>query len=120
MAETYIIAEPCDKGTRLDSFLSERLEDLSRSAVQNIIENSGVLFSDKVLKKNYKLEGNETFIVEIPEVKETEIIPEDIPLNIVYEDNDIVVINKPRGMVVHPAVGNWSGTLVNALMYHCG
>lgn len=120
MAETQIKSDLTDKGSRLDSFLCQKLEELSRNSIQNIIEVGGVSLNGKVLKKNYKLDGGETFSVDIPELKTVEITAENIPIDIIYEDEDIVVINKPRGMVVHPAVGNWSGTLVNALMYHCG
>ena len=78
------------------------------------------MLMEKRSKKNYKLAGGEVLTVIMPELREVDLAAEDIPLDIVYEDEDIVVVNKPRGMVVHPAVGNWSGTLVNALMFHCG
>ena len=105
---------------RADSFLSTQLEDMTRSAVQSLIEDGAVLLRGRPIKKNYKVAAGDVLDVTVPEPKEVEITPEDIPLDVVYEDGDIIVVNKPQGMVVHPAVGNWSGTLVNALMYHCG
>lgn len=108
-----------DTGKRLDSFLSERLS-LTRSAAAKLISDGNVTLFDKPVNKNYKLKGNESFGVVLPEPELCEAIPENIPLDIVYEDNDIIVVNKPQGMVVHPAAGNPNGTLVNALMYHCG
>lgn len=104
-----------DIGTRLDVFISQKL-NISRNAAASIIDGGGVSSH----KKNYKVEEGDVIEVSLPEVKEAEIVPEDIPLDIVYEDRDLLVINKARGMVVHPAAGNWSGTLVNALMFHCG
>ncbi|WP_122789745.1 RluA family pseudouridine synthase [Intestinibacillus sp. Marseille-P6563] len=115
-----IISRPEDKGKRLDTFLAEQCEDLTRNMAQIMIESGRVTSNEKVLKKNYKLSGNEVIDIEVVEPQSTEIVPENLPLDIVYEDADIIVINKKRGMVVHPAVGNWTGTLVNALMYHCG
>ena len=107
-------------GKRLDRFLTEQLPDLSRSALQNLLEAGQITVDGKAVKKNYKIRGGEVVSVEIPEPQAVDILAENIPLDIVYEDADMVVINKPRGMVVHPAPGNWTGTLVNALMYHCG
>lgn len=114
-----VCANENDKGKRLDAFLSEVIEDATRSYVQKIIDNGNVQIKDKKITKNgNKLKGNETVIVNIPEDEILDIIPQDIPLNIIYEDKDIVVINKVPGMVVHPAHGNYTGTLVNALLYH--
>ena len=93
---------------------------LTRSAAQGLLAEHAVSSNGQILKKNHKLTGNETITVQLPELREVDITPENIPLDIVYEDMDIIVVNKPRGMVVHPAAGNWDGTLVNALMYHCG
>lgn len=107
-------------GKRLDRFLTEQMPDLSRSALQNLLEAGKITVDGKAVKKNYKIRGGEVVLVEIPEPQAVDILAENIPLDIVYEDADMVVINKPRGMVVHPAPGNWTGTLVNALMYHCG
>lgn len=109
-----------DAGKRIDSWLSEHIDGLTRSAVQNLLSEQAVNADGKSVKKNYKLAGGEVLTITMPELREVDLAAEDIPLDIVYEDEDIVVVNKPRGMVVHPAVGNWSGTLVNALMFHCG
>lgn len=120
MNEHILSAMSEDAGKRIDSYLSEQIEGLTRSAAQNLLSDGAVVVKGKKLKKNYKLLGGEQITVTIPALRETELLPENIPLDIVYEDADIIVVNKPRGMVVHPAAGNWSGTLVNALMYHCG
>ena len=109
-----------DAGQRLDSFLAKHIDGLTRNAIQILISSGNVACNGSCLKKNYKIKGDEILSVTVPEPQQTNIIPENIPIDIVYEDNDLLVVNKPRGMVVHPAVGNWSGTLVNALMYHCG
>ncbi len=109
-----------DAGKRLDSFLAQSIDEITRNAVQLLIQSGNVQCNGEALKKNYKIHGNETLIVTIPDAQTTDILPENIPIDIVYEDEDLLVVNKARGMVVHPAVGNWSGTLVNALMYHCG
>ena len=115
-----IVISAEEQGSRLDRVLSGRFPDMTRSSLQGLIESGAVSKDGKPLKKNYKVCENDRISVELPEPKEVEIQPEDIPLDVVYEDADIVVVNKPRGMVVHPAPGNWSGTLVNALMYQCG
>lgn len=107
-------------GLRVDSWLADQIDGLTRSAVQNLVSEQAVCCDGKPLKKNYKLVGGECIVVTLPELREVDLVPENIPLDVVYEDNDLIVVNKPRGMVVHPAPGNWSGTLVNALMYHCG
>lgn len=106
-------------GERIDKFLSCRLEEVSRSYIQKLIKEGHVSVNGKSVKANYKLGAGDEISVEIPEAKEPDILPEDIPLDILYEDQDILVVNKPKGMVVHPAAGHYSGTLVNALMYHC-
>ncbi len=103
---------------RLDLYVSEALE-ITRSSAQILIENGCVTVNGKTEAKNYRLRENDEIVIDEPEPKEISLEPENIPLNIVYEDNDIIVINKPSGMVVHPANGNESGTLVNALLYHC-
>lgn len=115
MNKVRIIAEVSDEGTRLDVFISQKL-NISRNAATALIESGGVFG----LKKNYKVVAGDEIEVILPELKPADIEPEDIPLDIVYEDDDLLVINKARGMVVHPAAGHFSGTLVNALMYHCG
>lgn len=108
-----------DINKRLDVFISEKLEGKSRSYVQGLIEEEKVKVNEKLKKSNYKLKLNDSVIIEIPEATTLEVEKEDIPLDILYEDNDVIVINKPQDMVVHPAPGNYSGTLVNALLYHC-
>ncbi len=113
---TFTVDNP---GVRIDAFLSNEIADLSRSFIQKLIEDESILVNDKATKSNYKIRLNDKIYVCIPEPKEVEIVPENIPLDIVYEDDDIIIINKPKGMVVHPAAGHLSGTLVNALMYHC-
>lgn len=107
-------------GARLDVVLGQQLPELSRSAAQKLMDNGLVTCGGKAVKKNYKVSPGDCIVVILPEPEPAEILPENIPLDILYEDNDIVVINKPRGMVVHPAPGHTSGTLVNALLYHCG
>lgn len=106
-------------GVRIDKFLAENLPDFSRSYLQGLIQNGDITVNEKKVKSNYKLNSNDAILINIPEVREQEILAENIPLDILYEDEDIIVINKPKGMVVHPAAGHYSGTLVNALMYHC-
>lgn len=113
-------AEKEDVGTRIDVFLAENMEDLSRSGVQKLIDEGMITLNGGKTKANYKLREKDIIDVTVPEVKEVEILPEDIPLDILYEDTDVIVVNKPQGMVVHPAPGHTSGTLVNALMFHCG
>ena len=110
--------EPKDAGKRLDAYLAEYTE-LSRSASAKLIESGAVTVNEKKVEKKYQLKDCDEVEVVLPEPEEYEAVPEDIPLDIVYEDSDIIVINKPSGMVVHPAPGNYTGTLVNALLYHC-
>lgn len=104
---------------RLDVYVSEALE-VTRSNAQTLIEQGLVFVNGRAESKNYKLRVGDDVQAQEPELRELDAVPENIPLNIVYEDDHIIVINKPSGMVVHPAVGNESGTLVNALLYHCG
>ncbi len=113
-----IASEPFDVGKRADAFLAERTE-LTRSAAARLIEEGSVTLFGKAFSKNYKLRLGDVFDVTLPEPEDCEAAPQDIPLDIVYEDSDIIVINKPKGMVVHPAAGNPDGTLVNALLFHC-
>ena len=108
-----------EKGQRLDVFVVERFPELSRSHVQKLIEQGNVLVDGMVRKANYKLRGGEAVQVTVPQAEPISVEPEDIPLDILYEDKDIIVVNKARSMVVHPASGVYSGTLVNALLYHC-
>ena len=107
-------------GMRLDKFLSDEREDMSRSYIQQLIDAGNISVNDKKAKASYKIRKGDKITLAIPEPEELSIEPENIPLDIVYDDNDIVIINKPQGMVVHPAAGHYSGTLVNALMYHFG
>ena len=106
-------------GERADAAVARLCPELTRSAAQKLLEEGRVTCRSKALKKNDRLTEGDCLEVTLPEVQETAIEPENIPLDIVYEDGDVIVINKPKGMVVHPAAGHWSGTLVNALMYHC-
>lgn len=108
------------EGLRLDAYLPEVQEALSRNAVQKLLEKGEILVNGKPVKKNYKVKQGDEIQFSLPEPENVDILPENIPLDIVYEDEDVIVINKPKGLVVHPAPGHWSGTLVNALMYHCG
>ena len=108
-----------EKGIRLDQFVATNA-DLTRSAAARLIEDGSVTVNGKTVAKNYKVNKGDVVEVTLPEPEASEALPENIPLDIVYEDDDIIVINKPVGMVVHPAAGNPSGTLVNALLYHCG
>ncbi len=104
---------------RLDKYLVSQLEDFTRSAVSKLIEGGQVKVNDKTASKNYKCKAGDRVEIEIPDPVELDVTAENIPLDIVYEDSDLLVVNKPKGMVVHPAAGNYSGTLVNALLYHC-
>lgn len=106
-------------GDRIDKYISENSSSMSRSAVASIIEKGGVQVNGKEVSKNYKIRENDKITVVVPEPEELDAKPENIPLDIVYEDDDLLVVNKPKGMVVHPAAGNYTGTLVNALLYHC-
>ena len=105
--------------TRLDSYLSEQFEDMSRSRIQGLIKDGMITVNGKTVKTGYTLIDGDIIDTNIPEPEEISIEAEDIPLDIVYEDDDVIVVNKPKDMVVHPANGHYSGTLVNALMYHC-
>ncbi|MCQ2910771.1 MAG: RluA family pseudouridine synthase [Clostridia bacterium] len=105
--------------TRIDSFLSDNFDDYSRSFIQKIIKDGNVLVNDKVCKASYVISEGDIITLNVPDTKELEVVPEDIPIEIIYEDDDIVIVNKPKGMVVHPAPGNDNGTLVNALLYKC-
>ncbi|BBB93014.1 MAG TPA: RluA family pseudouridine synthase [Methylomusa anaerophila] len=112
-------AAHAEKGTRLDVFIAAKIPSLSRSHIQRLIAAECVWVNSKTVKANYKVQINDKIEITIPEVEPIDVIPESIPLDILYEDQDIIVINKPRGMVVHPAAGNYRGTLVNALLEHC-
>ena len=114
---TYVVTSG-DVGKRLDAYVAESTE-LSRSAAAKLIESGDVTVCGRCEQKKYALKEGDTVTVTLPEPEEYEAVAENIPLNIIYEDDDIIVINKPTGMVVHPAPGNYTGTLVNALLYHC-
>lgn len=109
-----------DIGTRLDSFLSRRVEGLTRSAAARLLAEGCVTCDGAVPGKSYRIAGGEELCVTLPKAEEPEAVPQDIPLDVVYEDEDVIVVNKPVGMVVHPAPGHPDGTLVNALLHHCG
>ena len=111
---------PDNAKERLDSFLATALEDVTRSAAQRLIEEGRVTVNGKTVAKSCKLTGQEVIEVDLPEPEAIEAVPQDIPLDVVYEDEDVIVVNKPVGLVVHPAPGHPDGTLVNALLYHCG
>lgn len=120
MVNAHLISVPPEKaGERIDKIISSALEPMSRSAVQKIIDEGAVSIGGTVISKNYKVRHGDVIKVIIPEARELEVAAENIPLDIRYEDDDLLVVNKPKGMVVHPAAGNYDGTLVNALLYHC-
>ena len=108
-----------EASARLDKFISEKEEELSRSRVQALIDEGAILINGKEVKANYKVKAQDVVSIEVEDDRELDVTPEDIPLDICYEDEDVLVINKPKGMVVHPANGNQSGTVVNAVLYHC-
>ena len=120
MSALTLPVPPEAAGVRIDAWLAEQREDLTRSAAARLLEDGQVTAGDKPLPKNYRLRGGETLTVLLPEVQETELLAQDIPLDVVYEDEDVIVLNKPKGLVVHPAPGHADGTLVNALLHHCG
>lgn len=113
-------ALPEDAGERLDAFLARRLENVTRSAAARLCQDGQVVSGGKPLAKNARLTGGETIQVTLPDPEASEAVPQNIPLDVVYEDADVIVVNKPKGLVVHPAPGHPDGTLVNALLYHCG
>ena len=108
-----------NKNQRLDAFLASSLDGLTRSQATRLIESGEVAVNERAVSKSYKLAGGEDIAVTLPEPEPVEAVPQDIPLDVVYEDADVIVVNKPSGMVVHPAPGHPDGTLVNALLYHC-
>ena len=107
-------------GRRTDAWLAETVESLTRSAAARLLDEGLVTSAGKPLSKSYKLTGNETIEVSLPDPDPVDLAPQDIPLDIIYEDGDVIVVNKPKGLVVHPAPGHPDGTLVNALLFHCG
>lgn len=109
-----------DAGTRIDAWLAANLEDMTRSAAQRLLEEGAVTCHGIPVKKNSRTEAEADYVVELPDPEPVDVLPQDIPLDVVYEDGDVIVVNKPVGMVVHPAPGHPDGTLVNALLHHCG
>src|SRR3954453_8078504 len=119
-SEEVVIAGE-EAGERLDRVLAARIEALSRSRLKALILDGAVTIGGRTIRDpGYHVKSGETAVIMIPPAEPAEPLGEDIPLNVVYEDDDIIVIDKPRGLVVHPAAGNWTGTLVNALIAHCG
>ena len=117
MMRLYVTEEA--EGDRIDRFLADRCEELSRSFLQKLFKSGEILVDGRPVKASYRVSEGEEVVCEGPEAVLPEIAAEDIPLDILYEDEDVIVVNKPKGMVVHPAAGHYTGTLVNALMYHC-
>ena len=117
MSRLYVTEE--SEGDRIDRFLAEKCEDLSRSFLQKLLKSGQVFVNGKAVKASYRVMEGDEAVCEVPDAIEPEILPENIPLDILYEDQDVIVVNKPKGMVVHAAAGHYTGTLVNALMYHC-
>ncbi len=115
---TYLVQED-EEGERIDRFLAEKTNSLSRSRIQKLITEGHITVNRKIVKPNYKIKDRDLVKVILPPSAPLRLEPENIPLDIIYEDEGLIVVNKPRGMVVHPAPGNYSGTLVNALLYHC-
>lgn len=114
-----VIVNENDKGKRLDIYIAENFNELSRTMIKKLIESNNILVNDKSEKVSYKVQANNNISIDVPEAKETELKAQEIPLDIIYEDSDIIVVNKPKGMVVHPANGNPDGTLVNAILSIC-
>ncbi len=115
----FKITNEKDIGIRIDKYLSANIEGKSRSFIQGLIDSDSVFVNEKKIKSNYKLRDKDSVEVIMPEPIELDVKPEKLELNIIYEDKDLIVLNKPQGVVVHPAPGNYSGTLVNGLLYHC-
>lgn len=119
MREIHFSVSEDRKGMRIDKCISMELDSLSRSYIQKIIKEKAVLVNGCFAKSSYKVRCLDEITFFVPDVSEPDVLPEDIPIEVLYEDSDVIVINKPKGMVVHPAAGHYSGTLVNALLYHC-
>ena len=113
------IVDGLNIGTRLDAYIASMDDNLSRMTVKKLIEDNKVIVNGNIAKSSYKVKENDVIELEEPEAKTVDIVAQDIPIDVVYEDNDIIVVNKPKGLVVHPANGNWDGTLVNAIMAKC-
>lgn len=119
MENLCLDTEGLDVGERIDKYLANELTDYSRSYIQKLITDGNVLVGGNIIKSNYKIHENDVITIHVPDCVALSIEPEDIPLEILYEDDDVILVNKPKGMVVHPAAGHYSKTLVNALLYHC-
>lgn len=119
MESKKLMVKAENTGARLDAYIAENINNLSRTLVKKLVEDGNISVNGKVQKVSYKVQENDEIIVNEPEAKELDIKAEDIPVDVVYEDKDIIVVNKPKGLVVHPANGNWDGTLVNAIMAIC-
>ena len=120
MSETVGLVVGEDAGVRIDKFISDNIAELTRSSVQGLLEKGMVTLNGRTVSKSCKVKSGDEVSVTVPDPEPMETVAEDIPLDIVYEDDDLLVVNKPKGMVVHQAHGNYSGTLVNALLWHCG
>jgi 23S rRNA pseudouridine1911/1915/1917 synthase len=120
METIELTVTPEEGGIRIDRYLSDKREELSRSYLQKLLKEHLVTVNGKEIKANYKVQASDVVVLTLPELTEPDILAEEIPLDILYEDEDLMVINKPKGMVVHPSAGHTSGTLVNAVMAHCG
>lgn len=118
MSEQYVVTAN-DQSKRIDKLLTDIIEDASRSQIQGWLKDAIVLVDGKAVKSNYKVQEGETITWSVPEPEAMDILPENIDVDIVFEDEDVIVVNKPSGMVIHPSAGHYSGTLVNALLYHC-
>ena len=114
-----VTVNPQDSNQRLDAYLASRELELTRSRIQGLIDQGKVKVNGRATKPSHRIRSGELIEIEIPPLRKTEVLPENIPLDIVYQDQDLLVVNKPAGMVTHPASGNYSGTLVNALLFHC-
>lgn len=119
MSRFDYIVENLSSEIRIDKWICEQNQDISRSMLQKLLKDNQVTVNGKFVSKSYKLSNGDVVSLEIPQPVELDVLPENIPIEIVYEDDDLLVVNKPKGMVVHPAAGNYNGTLVNALLYHC-
>lgn len=114
----YMISDG-QSGIRIDRCLSEQNKELSRSYIQKLLKEQKITVNGATVKANYKVQSGDEISVELPDMEEPDILPENIPLDILYEDDDVLIVNKPKGMVVHPSAGHTTGTLVNAIMFHC-
>lgn len=119
MEQVVFAVDPSESGIRIDRFLAARCEDLSRSYLQKLLKEQHIMVNNRECKANYKVQAGDEIQLFLPQLKEPDILPEDIPLDILYEDDHVLVVNKPKGMVVHPSAGHYTGTLVNAILSHC-